>query len=264
MATRPVQNYLARQHFPPQHLPQNALQGASQSEDNEYYTMHESTAAARLKFFTSANHDHLHQPIAPPIAEPPNWHERRIVAHYRTLRARIHDGPFYTILDSAARVSKTGHRSPPQAHFDPFEGAQTYSQRFVRKRNTLPHLSTRPFVKDFFPRELWSTLDPTGKGDTKKSLHLQTRTKQDKWAASLANLGGDDEDAEGNADDENEVEDEDGNKDDGEKEGEEEDPDQFDEDDEDDGDDYNAENYFDGGDDDDFGGDEGGGDGDDY
>lgn len=92
----------------------------------------------RLNLFSS-------QPVQPPIAEPPSAEERRVVHHYRTLRARIHDGPFYAILDSNARVSKSGHRTPPTAHFDPFEGQQTYTQRFTRKKNTLPRLSTRPF-----------------------------------------------------------------------------------------------------------------------
>lgn len=115
-----------------------------------------STAALRLDLFHHSNHNYDYtdetnallsptQPIPPPIAEPPSSYEKRIVAHYRTLRARIHDGPFYTVLDSSARISKTGQRSPPAAHFDPFDGRPTYSQRFVRKRNTLPRLSTRPF-----------------------------------------------------------------------------------------------------------------------
>lgn len=165
-------------------------------------------------------------------------------------------------------MSKTGYRSPPAAHFDPFEGAPTYSQRFVRKRNTLPRLSTRPFVKEFFPPELWTTLDPGAtsggaNGTTKKSLQLYTKTKADRWAA-LANAGDEDEGGDGAADEEVDEEEGDAAAKEGDEEKEDEDPDQFDEDDEDMDDDYNAENYFDGGDDDDFGGDEGGGGEDDY
>lgn len=87
----------------------------------------------------------LFEPIQPPIAEPPSAEEKRIVHHYRTLRARIHDGPLYTVLGDNVRISKTGRHSPPAAHFDPFEGQPTYTQRYKRKRNTLPRLSTRPF-----------------------------------------------------------------------------------------------------------------------
>lgn len=222
----------------------------------------------------------LDQPQAPPTAEPPNHRERRIVNHHRTLRDRIHDGPFYTILDSGARISKDRPgraASPAAAHFDPFEGAETYSQRFVKKKNTLPKLATRPFVKELFPRELWATLDPSFRvgdvvngmsapgaaekegaaateGKKKKVLQLQTKTKADRWAA-LAEEGND-EDGEGAEDDAAE----DGEDKEGEdQDADEDDPDQFDEEDEDMDDDYNAENYFDGGDDDDYGGDEGGG-----
>ena len=110
---------------------------------------HASRAAARLKAFqdTDADRHLILQPIQPPIAEPPSYDERRIVHHFRTLRARIHDGPFYTVLDSTARVDKSGRRSPSAAHYNPFDSAPTYSQRFVRKRNALPRLSTRPFGK---------------------------------------------------------------------------------------------------------------------
>lgn len=205
------------------------------------------------------------QPIQPPIAEPPSYEERRIITHFRTLRSRIHDGPFYTILDSSARISKTGRRSPAAAHFNPFEGAQTYSQRFVKKKNTLPRLGTRPFVKELFPRELHATIDPTTAPGTKKSLQLHTRTRDEKlWSAFKAGAG-DEEDVDAGAqEDEGADEDEEGavNKDDEDRE--DEDPDQFDEEDEDEGDDYNAEQYFDGGDDDDYGADEGGGGDDDY
>jgi len=86
------------------------------------------------------------QPIAPPVAEPPSADEKRVIYHYRTLRARIHDGPLYAVLDANARISKKGRaRSPAAAHFDPFEGQPTYTQRYKKKRNTLPTLSTRPF-----------------------------------------------------------------------------------------------------------------------
>jgi DNA-directed RNA polymerase III subunit RPC7 len=87
----------------------------------------------------------LFKPIIPPLAEPPSADEKRAVHHYRTLRARIHDGPLYSVIGDNVRVSKSGRRSPPAAHFDPFEGQPTYTQRYKRKKNTLPDLSKRPF-----------------------------------------------------------------------------------------------------------------------
>ena len=44
------------------------------------------------------------QPYQPPVAEPPTADEKRIVHHLRTLRARIHDGPFYTILGDLSLI----------------------------------------------------------------------------------------------------------------------------------------------------------------
>jgi DNA-directed RNA polymerase III subunit RPC7 len=196
-------------------------------------------------------------PIQPPIADAPSPFERHLVSHYRTLRARIHDGPFYAILDSSARVHKSGKRSPVTAHYDPFESMPTYSQRYTKKKNTLPKLSSRPFVKSFFPEELWAIVEPGSAGvqQQKKTLNLSTRTRLDRFEADID----EEEDGEGeDGADEDKVE---GAED---EDKEEEDPDQFDEDDEDDNDDYNAEQYFDGGDDDEFGGEDGGGDGDDY
>jgi DNA-directed RNA polymerase III subunit RPC7 len=134
----------------------------------------------------------------------------------------------------------------------------TYSQRYTKKKNTLPKLSSRPFVKSFFPEELWAIVEPgsvVGQGVQKKTLNLSTRTKLDRFDTELDDAEEDGDGDEGGDEDKVEGEDEDK---------EEEDPDQFDEDDEDDNDDYNAEQYFDGGDDDEFGGDDGGGDGDDY
>jgi len=207
-------------------------------------------------------------PIQPPIAEPPSADEKRVVHHYRTLRARIHDGPLYSVIGDNVRVSKSGRKSPLAAHFDPFEGQPTYTQRYKRKKNTLPNLSTRPFVKELFPKELWSTIDPSDKSHVKKTLTISTRTRLDKFLKSTDLYDPDDpdrptadEDDEDINKDDDENENPDAEKGDGEEEA---DPDQFDEDDEDDNDDYNAENYFDGGDDDDYGDDGAGGEDDGY
>ncbi|ERF76339.1 hypothetical protein EPUS_04197 [Endocarpon pusillum Z07020] len=36
----------------------------------------------------------------------------------------------------------------------------SYSKRYQKPKRLLPDLSTRPYVLKFFPKELWSTLDP--------------------------------------------------------------------------------------------------------
>ncbi|CAD0044984.1 unnamed protein product [Aureobasidium pullulans] len=45
---------------------------------------------------------------------PANPYERSLVHHYRTLRARIHDGPFYAILSSSARDEDKEEEDPDQ------------------------------------------------------------------------------------------------------------------------------------------------------
>ncbi|KAI4101959.1 MAG: hypothetical protein L6R37_004675 [Teloschistes peruensis] len=98
----------------------------------------------------------LYKPTTP---QPLITSEKARVASFLSFRARLHEGPFYTILDPNSRIEKSA-RTPAAASFDPFEGMPTYSQRYVKKRRRLPKLSARPHVMKYFPKELWSTLDP--------------------------------------------------------------------------------------------------------
>ncbi|TKX26348.1 putative DNA-directed RNA polymerase III subunit Rpc31 [Elsinoe australis] len=195
--------------------------------------------------------------IEPPVARPPDPSERASIHHYRTLRARIHDGPFYCILDPSARISKS-HRgrakTPPTALYNPFEEQPTYGQKFRKQRQFLPNLHKRPFVQEYFPRELWGTIGVGVKGERTHALSRTVRI--DRWGEGDEVEEGEEEGEEG----EEEKEKEEGEE--KEEEDEEKDPDQFDEDDEDDDDDYNAEQYFSGGEDDDYGDEGGGGGGD--
>lgn len=140
-------------------------------------------------------------------------------------------------------------------------GVPTYTMKYEKKERAMPQLSGRPFIKEFFPQELWGTLDGTDghggtvKGATRKKLILASdkanMSVEEKRRAMMEKIG------EVTADGpEDEVMEEEG-------EGEEEEQDYNYEDDEDEmGGDYDAEQYFDdgdGGDDD-----EGGGGGDDY
>lgn len=149
------------------------------------------------------------------------------------------------------------------AVFDPFEGMPTYSQKYTKRRRCIPKLDTRPYVLKFFPKELWSTLHPSSKGQngadmssTGKKLQLSTIRRVDRLAGldGEENISGDEDPedaAERNLDgDETPVEEEDLD-------------DEYEDDEE--GGDYNAEQYFDDGGDDagddyDGGGDAEGGD----
>ncbi|EGD92538.1 hypothetical protein TESG_00111 [Trichophyton tonsurans CBS 112818] len=201
--------------------------------------------------------------------------ERSRVQLYRQLREKIHDGPFYTVLASQPSYGKKG--VPARAQFDPFQGMASYGQRYMKKSRTLPKLSAVPFEMNFFPKELWSTLDPkyvglpgtfaNGGGFSKATQKRgfeedEDEDEEDDGRRKKRNQGDDDDegsDAGGRRrtgiregedaldDDEEDAEDEIVD-------------DDFEEDEEEMGGDYNAEQYFDGGDELGDGFDEGGGD----
>ncbi|KAL8749477.1 MAG: hypothetical protein Q9199_007660 [Rusavskia elegans] len=204
----------------------------------------------------------LFPPYNPSPPAPLSKTEKAQVASFLALRSRIHEGPFYTILDNNARIgrsAKSSSTTAAAANFDPFEGMPTYSQKYIKKRRRLPKLSARPYVLKYFPRELWPTLDPKNYKSSAltNSIEKRTPSRRSTVKKETGTASGDDDEAVAAGDrdpDEqaiNEAVD-----------------DEFDEDDDDDaGGDYNAEQYFDdGGDDagDDMDGDDGGGGGDYY
>ncbi|KAI4274985.1 MAG: hypothetical protein LQ337_003549 [Flavoplaca oasis] len=230
----------------------------------------------------------LFPPYNPSPPAPLSATEKAQVASFLALRSRIHEGPFYTILDTNARVSKA--KASSAATFDPFEGMPTYSQKYIKKRRRLPKLSTRPYglflyanlkkshwleclhgtnygleadslvsqiVLKYFPRELHPFLDPANhKPSSLTTTNISKRTPRVRSTVVKKDAGtasGDEEEAGGKDPDEEGINE---NVDD-----------EFDEeDDEDAGGDYNAEQYFDDGGDDagDDEGDDGGGGGDYY
>ncbi|KAI4128884.1 MAG: hypothetical protein LQ338_002514 [Usnochroma carphineum] len=175
------------------------------------------------------------------------------VAAFRALRARIHEGPFYTILDSDARIGKKTAKTAA-ANVDPFEAMPTYSQKYMKKRRRLPKLSAMPYVLKYFPKELWPTLDPKNhkssniNGQSKVIPKRKERQENGETAQETAGDRSGDEDMRDRDPEEEAMEEPVEN--------------EFDEDD-DDGGDYNAEQYFDDGGDD-LGDDLDGGDGGDY
>ncbi|MCJ1474000.1 hypothetical protein MMC13_002656 [Lambiella insularis] len=200
-------------------------------------------------------------PLFPPYKvlppKPLSKDERTQVARYRSLRDRIHEGPLYAVLGDNVRISKTENRAnTAAAHFDPFEGMPTYSQRYQRKARKIPKLDTRPYVLKFFPKELWSTLDPSyattngvdSRAKSKKLLvaHSKTSNGLSAFDRELSGEPGQGGQADKDEDEEETVK----LLEDDEEPPEEEADDQYTSDEDDMAGDYNAEQYFDDGGDD--------------
>jgi DNA-directed RNA polymerase III subunit RPC7 len=89
------------------------------------------------------------QEAPPPQAPPPTAHENGIIAHYLAVRDRIHEGPFYTILNDGMKNGlkrKASELAPTEASlFNPFTDNQTYSAKYLKVRRRLPKLDARPY-----------------------------------------------------------------------------------------------------------------------
>lgn len=182
----------------------------------------------------------------PTLPAPLSNAEKAQVAAFFSFRTRIHEGPFYTKVGSDARIEKRSLNSSA-ATFDPFEGMPRYSQKYMKKRRRLPKLSARPYILKYFPKELWSTLDPKNHkpssstrlpsiNGVRKKVPNTTKRKAVPETTAAEASGDEEEGLTVERDPDEEAMDE--PKDD-----------DFDEDDEDGGD-YNAEQYFDDGGDD--------------
>jgi DNA-directed RNA polymerase III subunit RPC7 len=178
--------------------------------------------------------------MAPPVQRPLTRDERSTVQRFLTFREQVHNGPLYTV-----EAKKKGV-------LNAFEDVQRYSRRYEKKRQKVPRLDARPYVKELFPEELHLTLDPHGTTNgttTRKTLVINTLSALDDVDGDDKNpldvLGDEEdvakpaaEDADGDEAMEDEVEDE------------------FEEDEEGD---YNADRYFEEDEADDYGDDDGGG-----
>ncbi|KAL9037015.1 MAG: hypothetical protein Q9214_005881 [Letrouitia sp. 1 TL-2023] len=98
--------------------------------------------------------------------------EKTQVAYLLSFRTRLRQGPYYTIIGDDSCVGKLVPSSSVLA--DPFEGTPTYGLKYVNRPRRLPKLDSRPYgypegftwidakaVMEFFPKELWLTLNPT-------------------------------------------------------------------------------------------------------
>ncbi|ORY59768.1 DNA-directed RNA polymerase III, subunit Rpc31 [Pseudomassariella vexata] len=227
----------------------------------------------------------------PPASKHPlTASESRSVRYFVKVRRDFHNSPLYTHKYLAPDSTASAHLSDPvsrsygqeqinakygvksKAAVDPFTAVPTYSHQFVEESRTLPDVTARPlpYIKEFFPPELWGTIDghdgpktkaaaTARKGVKRKSIAVEedpladsddeifammrkpeTEAQRRRRIEEAAEGGGDNEDVEGDVDvdeEEHEVTEDDDYEDD------------------EDGGDYNAEQYFDngvdGGDDDD-------------
>ncbi|KAL9611236.1 MAG: hypothetical protein Q9167_004119 [Letrouitia subvulpina] len=176
--------------------------------------------------------------------------EKTQVACLLSFRTRLHQGPYYTVIGDDSHVGKLAPSSSAVA--DLFEGTPTYGLKYVSRPRRLPKLDSRPYVMKFFPKELWSTLDPTyAAAPSSAQMPQASSAKRRKTDTAIEeNVSEDEEPLKS------------GRKLDVEVSAEEVD-DEYEEDDEDVGD-YNAEQYFDDGGNDDDDLDEGGADGGNY
>ncbi|KAF2795932.1 hypothetical protein K505DRAFT_238881 [Melanomma pulvis-pyrius CBS 109.77] len=200
----------------------------------------------------------------------PSAQEESVLENFLGIRESIHNGPFYTVLNDGMKngFKPKGNKPAPTAAslFNTFLDNETYTAKYNKVQRRIPKLDTRPYARQFFPKELRGILgdDPDdledevdgpseeGPAKKRKTLAVSQETvlsridrllKEEEEKAHEDPNG--DEDAEDDEDDEE----------DDEK------PDAVDEDDdfsaassgsEESGDDYNAEQYFDNGDDDDI------------
>ncbi|KAF2801553.1 uncharacterized protein BDZ99DRAFT_219249 [Mytilinidion resinicola] len=203
------------------------------------------------------------------IAAPPTADELRTVYHSRRIREMRRAGPFWATGDLNKRAGRGagGRDEKGNDTFNAFTGMDTYSKKYVPKKRVLPDMKSYPFVKEFFPKELWDVMGISDdEDDTKKAADgTQPPPKKRKMlqiakANDMSRLEALEAEAKRKADAGEDDDDEEKEEEDGEG-GDEVQDDDF-EADESDGDDYNAEAYFDNGEDDfgeeDAGGDDGG------
>ncbi|TGZ83273.1 hypothetical protein EX30DRAFT_339476 [Ascodesmis nigricans] len=167
----------------------------------------------------------LFPPCPQPTQTPLSKEERATISRFRSHREKIRNGPMYTVM-----ARKRGQS-------DPFTDISRYSARYLRQTRRTPKLDARPYVYEFFPVELYSTIgkDEGGEGEAgkKKRLLFSSLDTLNPLEEMMS-----EEEAEGKV--------EEGGKEEVPEEDDEEEMDEFDDDDEGD---YNGEQYFDGGED---------------
>ncbi|QKX60952.1 uncharacterized protein TRUGW13939_08098 [Talaromyces rugulosus] len=171
--------------------------------------------------------------------------ERGEVDHYRALRENFHNGPYYAVVNAASTTAKKGTKE--RAQFDPFHGMESYSTRYQKRKRTIPNISDREYIVNFFPREMWPIVQPNYRPDkSNAAFGVRQRFGQiedDEEAEEENDEEGQPSKRQKGENDDDEADDEDNEDDEALQD------DDFSEDDDEMGGDYNAEQYFDGGDD---------------
>ena len=90
---------------------------------------------------------HAKQAYVVPWARKLYDKEKSEVDHYRNLRERFHNGPFYSVLDSASSSAKKG--TAARANFDPFHGMPSYSGKYQKKHRTMPKIDAENGPHEF-------------------------------------------------------------------------------------------------------------------
>jgi hypothetical protein len=75
--------------------------------------------------------------------QPLSKKEQDQVNHFLDLRRQIHDGPTYAIIGNTSQIER--YATFDAAQVDPFEGLPTYSNKYKKKKRTLPQLNTRSY-----------------------------------------------------------------------------------------------------------------------
>jgi DNA-directed RNA polymerase III subunit RPC7 len=93
-----------------------------------------------------------HQQVQPPPQAPQATEDEvKSVKYYLAIRDRIHNGPFYTLLNDGMRngLKRKAHDpAPTEAQlFNPFTDNETYTSKYHKVRRRLPKLDSRPYGK---------------------------------------------------------------------------------------------------------------------
>lgn len=185
-----------------------------------------------------------------------------MVQHYLAVRDRIHDGPFYTIMNDGRTTSikrKASDEAPTEIElFNAFSDNQTWTSRYMKRHRRMPKLDERPYALEFFPSELHKIMG-INISTKKRALAVDITVKKNLFDKKLDSLLKDAEDAQARAEEAEEEEEEPEADPELEEKEDEDDEDNDDDnssvasdDSEDSDDDYNAEQYFDNGEDDDL------------
>ncbi|KAL9618311.1 MAG: hypothetical protein Q9160_006961 [Pyrenula sp. 1 TL-2023] len=141
-------------------------------------------------------------PIKLPQPKPFTESEQNAIYWHQEFRNSMRDSPLFTDLDPGIVTNDEG-KANARVGIDPFEAIGTYGQKYAKSERKFPDFSRGSYALEFFPFELWSTIDPERKQAVWKTVSkggkqkLNRRRKQDDAAPTLT---GNTMDSEGESD----------------------------------------------------------------